>query len=508
LGKYEVCAKIAGGGMATVHLGRKIGKPDELVALKVMSDAYYDNEAFVDMFLDEARILKKLSHRNVIHTYDFGSQGPHRYIAMELLLGRPLVDAWEICSKEKTRLPLTLAAWICARVAEGVHSAHELKDDDGEHLNVIHRDVNPSNVFLLYDGRVKLIDFGLAKSKRRKSTSEEGIVKGKIPYLAPEQAALGAFDRRVDVYSLGITLWELGTGKRLFKRDTDVETVAAIRKAHVPDPRDIVLTYPDALYRILERALRVNPDERYPNAEEMRQELDAFVKEHAETNMEDALAMYMKGAFAGEEERQREWLARATEHRARDMARTLPPPVPVPDAATLENRSGSSLPPPPEPEAMSLSDIAIPSTPAIPAIAEVPASEPPPPSSMPKSSIPVPLAGGSMPPPVYIHGNYPLPRVDDAAADTKADAEAKADVDAKADADPKANAGAKTDGAKADDDEKADARDRPTLTTVRTEGRGKQKKPVLVRAAIAAVAVLVVCASALALASAAKSHKP
>ncbi len=329
--------------MATVHLGKRIGADpkDEgaLVALKVMSDEYYDNSAFIDMFLDEARILKKLAHPNVIHTHEFGSVGAHRYIAMELLLGRPLVDAWEICHKERTRMPLTLGAWICARVAEGVHSAHEIKDDDGEPLSVIHRDVNPSNVFLLYDGRVKLIDFGLAKARRRKATSEEGIVKGKIPYLAPEQARLGTLDRRVDVYSLGITLWELGTGKRLFKRDTDRETVEAIRKAEVPDAREHVLTYPDALFKILERALKVDPDERYATAEEMRKDLDAFVTDHAESNMAEALATYMRDAFTGEEAKQREWLARATQ-RQRDFTRTIPPPVPVPDASTLHAPTG------------------------------------------------------------------------------------------------------------------------------------------------------------------------
>jgi len=427
LGHYEVCAKIAGGGMATVHLGKRIGSDakDEssLVALKVMSDAYYDNAAFIDMFLDEARILKKLSHPNVIQTHEFGSVGAHRYIAMELLLGRPLVDAWEICAKERTRMPLTLGAWICARVAEGVHSAHEMKDDDGEPLNVIHRDVNPSNVFLLYDGRVKLIDFGLAKARRRKTTSEDGIVKGKIPYLAPEQARLAPFDRRVDVYSLGITLWELGTGKRLFKRDTDRETVEAIRKAEVPDARDHAFTYPDALYKILERSLKINPEERYATAEEMRKDLDAFVAEHAESNMAEALATYMRDAFSGEEAKQREWLARATS-RQRDFTRTIPPPIPVPDASTLHEPTAPAgfkplplpkITPPPgvvaeeempvPPESASLSDLLVPSAASTgnfgadasqslqaPAIkAQAPMSTPAP-TSTPPNSAPVPMS--------------------------------------------------------------------------------------------------------------------
>jgi serine/threonine-protein kinase len=412
-----VCAKIAGGGMATVHLGKRIGSnagdEDALVALKVMSDEYYDNAAFIDMFLDEARILKKLAHPNVIHTHEYGSVGAHRFIAMELLLGRPLVDAWEICAKERTRMPLTLGAWICARVAEGVHSAHQLTDDDGEALAVIHRDVNPSNVFLLYDGRVKLIDFGLAKARRRKTTSEEGIVKGKIPYLAPEQARLAPFDHRVDVYSLGITLWELGTGKRLFKRETDRDTVEAIRKAEVPDARDLVLTYPDALFRILERALKVNPDERYASADEMRADLDAFVADHAESNMSEALATYMRDAFAGEEAKQREWLKRATQ-RTRDFTRTIPPPVPVPDASTLHEPTGPAgfkpvklpqiaappqasqeRPVPIPPESASLSDLLVPSTTGMHAAAKSPdasQSQQVNPPVAPESTVPVPLA--------------------------------------------------------------------------------------------------------------------
>src|SRR5262249_39056041 len=154
-----------------------------------------------------------------IQTLEYGISGRHRYIAMELLSGRTFADVWDLLAHRGEKMDLRLGAWICARVAEGLHSAHELVDEEGSPLNVIHRDVNPTNIFLTHGGDVKLIDFGLAKARVRVSKSADGIVKGKIPYLAPEQASGKPIDRRVDIYALGTTLWEAATMKRLFKRD-------------------------------------------------------------------------------------------------------------------------------------------------------------------------------------------------------------------------------------------------------------------------------------------------
>jgi len=317
--------------MATVYMGfaeREDGT-EEHVALKVIRDELAHDEQFATMFIDEAKILARLSHPNVIHTLEYGVTGHHRFIAMELLSGRTLYDVWELLVSQGERLTPPLAAFICARTAEGLHSAHELVDDTGAPLSVIHRDVNPGNIFLTYAGEVKLIDFGLAKARVRLSKSAEGIVKGKIPYLAPEQASGRPIDRRIDVYALGTTLWESVTMKRLFKRDNDVDTLRAIREAKVPDVREMIEGFPDEVWDIIRRALAIDPDERFPTTAAMQEALDAFAGDRA-ARQADLVALLAR-LFPGQQARQARWERAAS--RPTPMY-TMPPPVPVPTASS------------------------------------------------------------------------------------------------------------------------------------------------------------------------------
>ena len=346
LGRFEVGAKIGGGGMATVYVGRDIREDgsEELVALKVIRDELAHDEQFRAMFIDEAKILARLSHPNVIQTLEYGITDGHRFIAMELLNGRTVSDAWDVLVAENEKFELGTAAWICARVAEGVHSAHELVDETGSPLSVIHRDVNPTNIFLTHLGEVKLIDFGLARARVRVSKSADGIVKGKIPYLAPEQAHGQQIDRRIDIYALGTTLWEMSTMKRLFKRDNDIETLKAIRDARVPNPRDENPDFPEALWKIIDRALRRDRDERYATAEEMRTDLDAFARTTAPHAQK--VASLVSRLFPGGEARQARWLRQAAT--VRIPATTMEPPAPVPIASSsgLDDEGKPSIPPP------------------------------------------------------------------------------------------------------------------------------------------------------------------
>ncbi|MDB5216114.1 MAG: serine/threonine protein kinase [Myxococcaceae bacterium] len=339
LGKYEVGAKIGGGGMASVYIGRATldDGSEERVALKVIRDELAHDEQFKSMFIDEAKILAQLSHPNVIKTMEYGVTGAHRFIAMELLSGRTYSDVWDLLATKGDKMPPWLAAWLCARVAEGLHHAHELVDDLGQSLGVIHRDVNPSNIFLTHGGDVKLIDFGLAKARVRLSKSADGIVKGKIPYLAPEQAHGRPIDRRIDVYALGATLWESVTMKRLFKRETDVDTLRAIREAKVPDVRTLIEGFPPDLWYIIEKSLREDRDARYETADEFRKELDEFVGDRADL-MKDELAAMLTRLFPGQEARQARWEDAAAS--VRMPMHTMPPPAPVPIASTSMLESG------------------------------------------------------------------------------------------------------------------------------------------------------------------------
>ena len=234
-----------------------------------------------------------------------------------------------------------MAAWVCARVAEGLHSAHELVDETGSPLSVIHRDVNPTNIFLTHSGEVKLIDFGLARARVRASKSADGIVKGKIPYLAPEQAYGRPIDRRIDVYALGTTLWEMVTMKRLFKRDNDIDTLKAIRDAVVPNPRDENPYFPEALWKIIDRALRRDRDERYATAEEMRTDLDAFAR--ASGPHAQKLAALIERLFPGGEARQAKWLRDAASVRVQAATMAPPAPVPIASSSLLEENDAPSV---------------------------------------------------------------------------------------------------------------------------------------------------------------------
>jgi serine/threonine-protein kinase len=344
LGPFEVGAKIGGGGMASVYVGRRVsGEPaDEIVALKLIRDDLADDKKYVTMFLDEAKILSRLSHPDIIRTRDYGVDGDTRYIAMELLLGRSLLDAFERAGEVGKRMPHDLAAFVALRVAEALHYAHALTSESGQPLHVIHRDVNPTNVFVTYGGTVKLIDFGLAKSAARLSESGEGVVKGKVPYLSPEQIEEKPFDHRTDLYTLGATLWEMTTGRRLFKRDNDVETIRAIRDHDIPDARKIVESYPDALWSIVEHALARDPDHRYESGGAMAADLSKFLEEHGRKgDLEAELAAWIEELFPGERAKQEAWLEEvsAVGRESPPSTRTMAPPAPV-----AEVPSKSALP--------------------------------------------------------------------------------------------------------------------------------------------------------------------
>jgi serine/threonine-protein kinase len=341
LGPYEVGAKIGGGGMASVYVGRRVeGTPkDEIVALKLIRDELAKNREYVAMFLDEAKILSRLAHPDIIVTRDYGIEGETRFIAMELLLGRSLLDAFERAKENGTRMPLDLAAFVGKRVAEALDYAHALVSEQGAKLNVIHRDVNPTNVFVTYAGQVKLIDFGLAKSSARLARSGEGIIKGKVPYLSPEQIEEKPFDHRADIYALGATIWEMTTGRRLFKRATDVETIRAIRDHDVPDPREIIEgLYPDALWKIVERALERDPEKRYGTGAELARDLDKFLQKHGRKGeLDEALAKWIEEMFPGERAKQEAWLAEVSSVRAEAASKkTMAPPAPIPEVAAKD----------------------------------------------------------------------------------------------------------------------------------------------------------------------------
>ena len=309
LGRFDVLAKIAGGGMASIYLGRAREGGGEVVALKVMrSDRADKDEDFVKMFVDEANLLARLRHPAIVRTIEVGVDGGQRYIAMELLQGMTLATVYEACVARGLRLEPELIAWIGARIAEGLQHAHELRDDTGAPVALIHRDVNPANVFVTFDGHIKLFDFGMAKTMMRTALkTAPGVVKGKLSYLAPEQIMQLPLDRRADVFGLGTTLWELCTMRRLFQRETDVETVRAVHVGAIPDVRTLVPEVPARLAAIVQKALSRNRDHRYPTAADLAKDLDEVAGPRA-ANAPARLSSMLDSLFPEERKKQRGWL--------------------------------------------------------------------------------------------------------------------------------------------------------------------------------------------------------
>ncbi len=321
VGRYQVLAKIADGGMAAVYMARR--DDGEIVALKRIREEFARNKDFLTMLLDEARIVSHLRHPNIVRYHELGNEGGQTFIAMELLVGQSLWSVWEGCRARGVRLRYEMIAWIGARVAEGLHYAHELREGEpgqDKPLGIVHRDVNATNIFVTYDGDIKIIDFGLAKAANRASKTAAGVIKGKVAYMSPEQAVGAAVDRRTDVFALGTTLWELACDRRLFKHADDVKTLERVHAAEVPDPTLLVDGFPPPLWAILRRALSRDPEDRQSTAAEMAGELDAFV---AGTVDGKVMAEVMRELFAADRERQIAWMAEASAPGGRGVAEPL-----------------------------------------------------------------------------------------------------------------------------------------------------------------------------------------
>jgi serine/threonine-protein kinase len=261
--------------MATVYLARVTARAgfDRFVALKRIHPHLLKEPGFVEMFLDEARVASCIVHPNVCSVFDYEALGDRHYIAMEYLMGEPLSRVSHAMQERAGSASVERASYLVARIiadaCEGLHAAHELRDSEGDSLKVVHRDVSPQNLFLTYDGAVKVVDFGLVRTAHCMHKTKTGIVKGKFAYLAPEALASKPLDRRADIWGLGVVLWELITQQRLFLRDSEADTVLAVATQSIEPPSVVRPGVPAALDKIVLKTLARDPAARYATAREL-----------------------------------------------------------------------------------------------------------------------------------------------------------------------------------------------------------------------------------------------
>jgi len=281
LGDCELLLRIGRGGMATVWVAREhspVPKEDRLVAVKAMLPELAEETEFVRMFLDEVRLVRSIRHPNIVNVYDVGEHDGVMWMSMEWVEGESLHTVIAEAGKRRA-IPPEMAVRVIAEAAAGLHAAHELRDENGQPRGVVHRDVSPHNILIGTNGVVKLVDFGVAKAVGRVSeATRAGQLKGKFGYMSPEQARGKPIDRRSDLFALGIVLFELTTSRRLFRGESDIETLKLVISSRVPPPTSLDPKYPPELERIVLRALQRDPQGRYQTAAELEADLRKYLK--------------------------------------------------------------------------------------------------------------------------------------------------------------------------------------------------------------------------------------
>jgi len=363
-GKYYLLERINVGGMAEVFRAKAYGVEgfERLVAVKRILPNIAEDKEFIRMFIDEAKIAVQLNHANIAQIFDLGVVDNHYYIALEHVHGRDLRAIFDRCRQRGggaageagEPMPIAQACFIIMKVCEGLDYAHNKRDQTGRELNLVHRDVSPQNVLVSFEGEVKLIDFGIAKAAGKGSKTQAGILKGKFGYMSPEQVRGLPIDRRSDIFSCGIVLYELLTGERLFVGESDFSTLEKVRNVEILPPSTYNRKIPDELERIVLKALAKDEEDRYQNAIDLHDELQAFVYTAGEFYSRKDLASWMKITFAREIE---EETAKLESYRQIGAPpghgagfggpRKGPPSAPPPRRSTLSMPGGTRPPPVP-----------------------------------------------------------------------------------------------------------------------------------------------------------------
>jgi serine/threonine protein kinase len=298
VGRYTIVKHLASGGMAELYVARQsaVGGFEKQLVLKLLQGRYAENPRVVEMFLDEARLAAKLNHPSIVHVYDVAEADGVKFIAMEYIHGETLTDIIRRGVAVQNYLPLEHGLHIISQAAAGLAYAHGHFDAAGVPLRIVHRDVSPSNILVSYEGQTKIVDFGIARIQDQ-IREESGMRPGKASYMSPEQVAGEGADYRSDIFSLGIILYEISLGQRLWRGPADAVMRRIVEETIAP-PTSVRRDYPPALELIVMRALEKSPADRYQSAEEMRNDLEEFLDESGFRTGPRRMAIYLKQLFA------------------------------------------------------------------------------------------------------------------------------------------------------------------------------------------------------------------
>ena len=302
-GKYYLVRKLAEGGMAEIFLAKQVGVEgfERNIVIKRMLAHLSQVPDFVSMFLDEARLATQLEHPNIVAINDLGLADGCYYIAMEYLPGEDFSTVIRTAARRREYVPLMVTLRVIADAARGLHFAHSFTDSKGKPLNIVHRDISPSNIFVTYTGQVKVLDFGIAKAESRLTNTTAGVVKGKYQYMAPEQAVGDRpIDRRADVFSLGVSLYEALTNTRPFARDTDLAILNAVLRGEFRPLHELRPDLSGELEQIVRKAMSGLVDERYQTADDFAQDLERYLQAHTSGGGTSSLGNFMTSFFGPE----------------------------------------------------------------------------------------------------------------------------------------------------------------------------------------------------------------
>lgn len=294
-GNYILIEKLGTGGMAEIYKAKMEGVEgfQKLVAIKKILPQFSHNKDFTTMFIDEAKVAAQLSHRNIVHIYDLGKIENSYFIAMEYMEGTDLRKVIHQAKEKNEKIPIPIGLFIASQVASALDYAHNKKDPEGKPLNIVHRDVSPQNILISKDGEIKICDFGIAKAASKASHTRAGSLKGKLQYMSPEQAWGKQINFKSDIFSLGIVLYEMFTGKHLFEGDSELSILEKVRHPKFQPLSKLIKDCPPELENIIEKALKENEDERYPDANSMKKEIEEILSRYEPKVTEKTISEYL-----------------------------------------------------------------------------------------------------------------------------------------------------------------------------------------------------------------------